>query len=149
MEIEELARLAVDAGLKLHKQLGPGLLESVYEALLAERLRRSGLLVERQKILPIMFDGIALAEGFRVDLLIDGQLIIEIKSVERLAPVHSKQLLTYIRLAQQPVGLLMNFGGETFREGLRRIVRPRRHPRHPCCFAMTHFVPSSLLRAFV
>ncbi len=122
MEIEELARLAVDAGLKLHKQLGPGLLESVYEALLAERLRRSGLLVERQKILPILFDGIALAEGFRVDLLVGGKLIIEIKSIERLAPVHSKQLLTYIRLANQPVGLLMNFGGDTFREGLRRIV---------------------------
>jgi len=122
MKIEELARLAVDAGLKLHKQLGPGLLESVYEALLAERLRRSGLLVERQKTLPILFDGIALAEGFRVDLLVGGKLIIEIKSIERLAPVHSKQLLTYIRLANQPVGLLMNFGGDTFREGLRRIV---------------------------
>lgn len=122
MEIEELARLSVDAGLKLHRQLGPGLLESVYEALLTERLRREGLPVERQKALPITFDGLALAEGFRVDLLIDGKLIIEVKSVERLAPVHSKQLLTYIRLAQQPVGLLMNFGGATFREGLRRIV---------------------------
>ncbi|MES1997590.1 MAG: GxxExxY protein [Pseudomonadota bacterium] len=122
MEIEELARLSVDAGLKLHKQLGPGLLESVYEALLAERLRRSGLAVERQKILPILFEGIALAEGFRVDLLVGGKLIIEIKSIERLAPVHSKQVLTYIRLAKQPVGLLMNFGGDTFREGLRRIV---------------------------
>lgn len=122
MDIEELARRAVDAGLKLHQQLGPGLLESVYEALLYERLRRSGLMVERQKSLPITFDGLTLAEGFRVDLLIDGKLIVEIKSVERLAPVHSKQLLTYIRLARQPIGLLMNFGGDTFREGLRRIV---------------------------
>ena len=120
--IEELARVAIDCGLHLHKQLGPGLLESAYEALLAERLRREGCTVERQKLLPIEFDGLTLEEAYRVDLLVGGKLIIEINSVERLAAVHSKQLLTYIRLAQQPVGLLMNFGGDTFREGLRRIV---------------------------
>jgi iron complex transport system substrate-binding protein len=79
-------------------------------------------MVERQKILPVEFDGLKLPEGYRVDLLVDGKLIIEVKSVERIAPVHSKQLLTYIRLARQPVGLLMNFGGATFREGLQRIV---------------------------
>jgi GxxExxY protein len=121
-EIEEVVSVAIDCGFHLHKELGPAVLESVYEALLAERLKRRGLSVERQKALPISFDGVALREGFRVDLLVDGQLIIEVKSVERLAPLHSKQLLTYIRLAKQPVGLLMNFGGETFREGLRRIV---------------------------
>ena len=121
-DIEEVVAIAVDCGFHLHKDLGPGVLESVYEALLAERLRRRGLLVERQRPLPIVFDGIALPEGFRVDLLVDGQLIIEVKSVERLAPLHSKQLLTYLRLANQPVGLLMNFGAETFKEGLRRIV---------------------------
>jgi len=120
--IEELASIAIDCGLGIHKELGPGLLESVYEAVLAERLSRSGCAVERQKLLPIEFDGLKFAEGYRVDLLVDGKLIIEIKSVERLAPVHSKQLLTYIRLARQPVGLLMNFGGATFREGLQRIV---------------------------
>lgn len=121
-DIEELARIAVDAGLHIHKELGPGLLESVYEALIAERLRRSGCEVERQKILPIRYDGIALKNGYRVDLFVDGKLIIEVKSIDRLAPVHGKQLLTYIRLANQPVGLLMNFGGATFREGLQRIV---------------------------
>ena len=121
-DIEELARVAIDCGFHIHKELGPGLLESVYEALLAERLCRSGIEVERQKLLPVEFDGLILSEGYRVDLLADGKLIIEVKSVERLAPVHSKQLLTYIRLAKQPVGLLMNFGGETFRDGLRRIV---------------------------
>jgi iron complex transport system substrate-binding protein len=121
-DIEELARIAVDCGLHIHKQLGPGLLESVYEALLAERLGRYGCEVERQKMLPIEVDGLTFKEGYRVDLLVDGKLIIEVKSVERLAPVHSKQLLTYIRLARQPVGLLMNFGAATFREGLRRIV---------------------------
>lgn len=78
--------------------------------------------MERQKALPILFDGVALADGFRVDLLVNEALIIEVKSVEKLVPLHSKQLLTYIRLAKQPVGLLMNFGAETFREGLRRIV---------------------------
>lgn len=121
-DIEELARVAIDCGLHIHKELGPGLLESVYEALLAERLLRTGYQVGRQTILPIEYDGIKLAEGYRVDLLVEGRLIIEVKSVERLAPVHSKQLLSYIRLAKQPVGLLMNFGGDTFREGLRRIV---------------------------
>jgi GxxExxY protein len=120
--IEDVVSVAIDCGFHLHKELGPGVLESVYEALLAERLKRRGLAVERQKALPIFFDGVALAEGFRVDLLVDEQLIIEVKSVERLTPLHSKQLLTYIRLANQPVGLLMNFGCETFREGLRRVV---------------------------
>ena len=121
-DIEELARIAIDCDLHIHKELGPGLLESVYEMLLAERLSRSGYMVERQKLLPVEFDGLKLPEGYRVDLLVDGKLIIEVKSVERIAPVHSKQLLTYIRLARQPVGLLMNFGGATFREGLQRIV---------------------------
>jgi GxxExxY protein len=121
-DIEELARIAVDCGLHIHKDLGPGLLESVYEIVMADRLSRSGCLVERQSLLPIEFEGLRLEEGYRVDLLVDGKLIIEVKSVERLAPVHGKQLLTYIRLARQPVGLLMNFGGATFREGLQRIV---------------------------
>ena len=121
-DIEELASIAIDCGLRLHRDLGPGLLESVYEAILAAQLTRVGLAVERQKILPVEFDGVALADGFRIDLLVEGQLIIEVKSVERLAPVHSKQLLTYLRLTRQPVGLLMNFGGETFREGLKRVV---------------------------
>lgn len=78
--------------------------------------------MERQKPLPIAFEGVQLNEGYRVDLLVEGTLIIEIKSVERLAPVHGKQLLTYLRLAQQPLGLLMNFGSETFKEGVRRVA---------------------------
>jgi GxxExxY protein len=121
-DIEEVARVAVDCGFRIHKELGPGLLESAYEALLEAWLRREDLVVERQKLLPLVFDGVSLADAYRVDLLVDGQLIIEVKSVERLAPLHSKQLLTYIPLARQPIGLLMNFGGETFRDGLRRIV---------------------------
>lgn len=121
-DIEELARLAVDGGLKVHKELGPGLLESVYEAVLAVNLARSGLTVERQKPVNIEYEGMILGEGFRADLLVDGRLIIELKSIERLSPLHGKQLLTYLRLLNQPLGLLMNFGAATFREGVRRIV---------------------------
>ncbi len=121
-ELEALAKAAVDYGFRIHKELGPGLLESVYEAILADGLRRTGLFVERQKPLPISFEGVQINEGYRVDLLIEGSLIVEIKSVERLVPVHGKQLLTYLRLAQRPLGLLMNFGGETFKEGIRRVA---------------------------
>lgn len=122
MHVEELAAIAVDCGLNIHKELGPGLLESVYEAVLGASLVRRGLAVERQKPIFIEFDGMELGEGFRADLMVEGQLIIEIKSADRLAPVHGRQLLTYLRLAKRPVGLLMNFGAETFREGLRRVV---------------------------
>jgi len=121
-DLEDLAKCAVDCGFQIHRGLGPGLLELVYEALLANSLVRRGLLVERQKPLPIRFDGVQLEEGYRVDLLVESRLIIEIKSIDRLAPVHGKQLLTYLRLAEQPLGLLMNFGGETFKEGVRRVA---------------------------
>ena len=121
-DIEELARTAVDCGFHLHKGLGPGLLESVYEILLADALQRNGLQVERQKPLNFTYEGRTFQEGFRIDLMVEGQLIIELKSTERPSPVHPKQLLTYLRLANQPLGLLMNFGLPTFKEGLQRIV---------------------------
>jgi GxxExxY protein len=120
--LEEFARTAVDCGFAIHKELGPGLLESVHEAILADSLNRAGLFVERQKPLPISFQGVQINEGYRVDLLVEGCLIVEIKSVERIAPVHGKQLLAYLRLAQQPLRLLMNFGGETFKEGVKRVA---------------------------
>src|SRR3954466_7785028 len=101
-QVEELASIAVDCGLKLHKELGPGLLESVYEAVMQASLVRRGLVVERQRPILIEYDGMILGEGFRADLLVEGQLIIEIKSMDRLAPVHGRQLLTYLRLAKQP-----------------------------------------------
>lgn len=97
-------------------------METVYESLMASSLGQRGISVERQKVIPIELDGLTFAEGFRADLVVDGQLIIEIKSIERPAPVHSKQLLTYLRLTRQPLGLLMNFGGPTFKEGLKRVV---------------------------
>jgi iron complex transport system substrate-binding protein len=120
--VEESARIAVDCGLRIHRDLGPGLLESVYEAVLANGLQRNGLSVERQKPISFRYDGVRFDEGFRADLMVEDSLIIELKSVERLAPVHGKQLLTYLRLTGQPLGLLMNFGAETFKEGCKRIV---------------------------
>lgn len=122
MNVDELAAIAVDCGVKVHAGRGSGLLESAYEAVLATSLGRRGLRVERQKPIPICYEGITLDEGFRADLLVEGTLLIELKSVERLAPVHGKQLLTYLRLMNLPVGLLMNFGACTFREGVKRIA---------------------------
>jgi GxxExxY protein len=121
-DLEEIAAIAVDCGFHIHKDLGPGLLESVYEAVLAAALVQRGLVIERQKIIPIEYAGMILAEGFRADLVINGRMPIEVKSVERNAAVHGKQLLTYLRLMRQPLGLLMNFGCETYREGLKRVV---------------------------
>ena len=130
MEIEELATIAVARGFQLHRRLGPGLLESVYEAVLADSLARRGLAVQRQKPVPILFDGLAINERFRADLLLEGRLLIELKSVERLAPVHGKQVLTYLRLLDLPLGLLMNFGAATFREGIRRVANNHRSREH-------------------
>lgn len=122
MDIETLAREAVDCAYKIHCDLGPGLLESVYEAVLAKRLTLKGLSVERQKAIAFKFDDIDFDEGFRADLLIETRLLVELKSVERLAPIHGKQVLTYLRLLEIPLGILINFGGATFKEGVRRIV---------------------------
>ena len=120
--VEELAAIAIDCGLQIHKELGPGLLESVYEAVLAHAIAQTGATVARQQPVPITFRGQSFTDAFRADLIVDDKLVIEIKSVERSAPVHAKQLLTYLRLMQQPLGLLMNFGCGTFREGLKRVV---------------------------
>ena len=122
IDIEELVRSAIDCGFHIHKRLGPGLLESAYEVVLEAALLKRGLSVERQKPIGIRLDDILIADAFRADLVVQGRLVIEVKSVERTAPVHAKQLLTYLRLMEQPVGLLMNFGCETFREGLKRVV---------------------------
>jgi GxxExxY protein len=127
-DLEEVASLAVDCGLGIHRRLGPGMLESVYETILGAALTRAGLMVERQKAIEIEYDGMQFKEGFRADLLVEGRLIIEIKSVERLSAVHQRQLLTYLRLPGLPLGLLMNFGGDTFREGLRRVVNGHTAP---------------------
>lgn len=121
-DIEELARIAVDCGYKLHDELGPGLLESAYETCLVHSLAKRGVAIERQKPVAIHYDGVTIDAGFRVDLLVEGKLLLELKSTDAIAPVHIKQVLTYLRLLQLPLGLLMNFGAATFREGCRRIA---------------------------
>ena len=120
--IDELSGLVVDECIRIHRELGPGLLESVYETVLAGALGRRGLKVDRQVPVDIVYDGLQFPAAFRIDLLIDGQLILEIKSVEALKNLHAKQLLTYLRLTARPVGLLLNFSGETMKEGIRRVV---------------------------
>lgn len=119
---DELSRIVVDCAFKMHVEIGPGLLESVYEAVLEKLLIKRGLKVYRQKAIPVKVMGLSLNEGFRADLIVEDILLIELKSVEKLAPVHSKQVLTYLRLLNLPLGLLINFGDATFKEGCRRIV---------------------------
>ena len=121
-DIDEITGDVLDVALSLHREIGPGLLESVYEALLGRRLEAMGYRVGRQKVISAELDGMRFEAACRADLLIDERLVVEVKSVDRLMPVHGKQVLTYLRLIRQPVGLLINFGGATLKEGFRRLV---------------------------
>jgi iron complex transport system substrate-binding protein len=120
--VEELSAIVVDCGFKLHVEAGPGLLETVYEVVLSKLLEARGLRVRRQVPVPIQLMGLHFEEGFRADLIVEDILLVELKSVEKLAPVHAKQVLTYLRLLDLPLGLLINFGAATFKEGIKRIV---------------------------
>jgi GxxExxY protein len=122
LDENELARIVVDCAYKVHMRLGPGLLESVYEVVLAHELRERGLVVERQVPVPIVYDQIRFEEGFRADLIVAGRLLVELKSVEQTHPVHKKQVLTYLRLTDCKLGLLINFGAELIKDGISRIV---------------------------
>jgi GxxExxY protein len=120
--IEHLATLVIDCGLKTHIDLGPGLMESVYETVLESRLQRQGLQVERQKPIAITIENLTLPDAFRADLLVEGRLLIELKSVAMLSNLHAMQTLTYLRLANLPLGLLLNFNVELFKHGIKRIM---------------------------
>ena len=122
MTENEVSGAVVDAALRIHKQLGPGLLESVYEAVLAADLTRRGFAVKRQVPVRIQFDGLHFDEGFRADLIVENLVIVELKSVQALTDAHKKQLLTYVRLSGCRVGLLLNFGEALMKNGLVRIV---------------------------
>jgi len=122
MTENEIATVILDAAFKIHKTLGPGLLESVYQATLDFELQKRGLRVVQQVGLPVYYEDIKLELGFRVDLIVGEKVIIEIKSVEALAPVHRKQLLTYLRLMNLRLGLLLNFNVELMKEGIQRVV---------------------------
>jgi GxxExxY protein len=127
-ELEKMAALAIECAFTIHRDLGPGLLESCYEVLLAASVARAGLAVERQKVVDIEYRGISVREAFRADLLIDGRLIVEVKAIDRLAPIHSRQVLTYLKLLDLPLGLLMNFGAATFHQGLKRVANNHKAP---------------------
>ncbi len=120
--LETIARDVVHEAVKLHIRFGPGMLESTYKALLANALRKRGYLVEREKAVPLEHEGVRIREALRVDMLIAHSLVVELKSVEKLPPVHFKQVLTYLRLLQLPLGLLINFGEPTLKQGLHRIL---------------------------
>ena len=119
---ELVSSVAVDCAFKLHVEAGPGLLETVYEVVLAGMLRDRGLSVRRQVPIPIHLMGMRFDEGFRADLIVEDLVLVELKSVETILPVHTKQVLTHLRLLNIPIGLLINFGAPTFKEGVRRIV---------------------------
>ena len=118
----EIAKEIVDAAYKIRTTLGPGLLESVYEVALAYELEQRGLSVVRQQPIPIVYESVTFDEGFRADLVVENKVIVELKSVEQIAPVHSKQLLTYLRLADMHLGLLINFGTGLIKDGIKRTV---------------------------
>ena len=121
-DVDEITRDVIGIAMSIHRDLGPGLLESVYEAVLAAALSRMAYHVERQRPVDLEYDGLRFEAAYRVDLLVDARLVIEIKSVDQITAVHSKQLLTYLRLLKQPVGLILNFSGATMKEGIRRLV---------------------------
>lgn len=122
MTINQITGIIIDAAIAIHIKTGPGLFESVYETLLVYELQKRGLRVERQIAIPVIYDDLKMPDGFRADLLVEGVVLVEIKSVEKLASVHYKQVLTYLRCADLRVGLLINFGEEILKNGIRRIV---------------------------
>nr|AGS51672.1 hypothetical protein [uncultured bacterium contig00026] len=122
MNENEIGAIVVDTAVYIHKNLGPGLLESVYETILTKLLTKKGLHVQRQVSIPIEFEGELFDEGFRADLFIEGKVIIELKSVEKIIPAHTKQLLTYLRLTNTKLGFVLNFGAELMKEGINRVV---------------------------
>ena len=122
MHENEIAKVIVDVAYQMHTRLGPGLLESVYEAVMLYELRKQGLQVEAQVPIPVVWEEVKLEVGFRADLIVERKVVIELKSVEQIAPVHKKQLLTYLRLTDCRLGLLINFGAELIKNGISRVV---------------------------
>ncbi len=122
MHEDEIGTVVVDCAVRLHRELGPGLFESVYETLLAHLLQKEGFDIQRQVPVPIQFDGLRFDEGFRADMIVENKVLLELKSVETLSKVHHKQLLTYLRLTDLKVGYLLNFGDKLMKNGISRII---------------------------
>jgi GxxExxY protein len=122
MNIEKIFKTVLDCSFKVHTNIGPGLLESAYVECLHFELKRSGLTVEKQKPLPLVYEDIKLEAGYRIDLLVEGQIVIEVKSIEALADIHMAQILTYLRLSGCKLGLLVNFNVLHLKEGIKRVI---------------------------
>lgn len=122
MTENEISKILVDCCFKVHTELGPGLLESVYEEVLSYEIIKRGLNLERQKGIPVIYDQIKMELGFRADIIVENKVIIELKSIEAIAPVHTKQLLTYLKLTGLKLGLLVNFNEALIKDGIKRIV---------------------------
>lgn len=122
MHENEVAHQVVDAAYKIHVRFGPGLLESAYQALLTYELRKRGLRVECEKPVPLIYEAVALDVGYRADLVVEDMVIVELKAVEKLAPVYKRQLLTYLKLADKRLGLLINFGEARIKDGIHRVA---------------------------
>jgi GxxExxY protein len=118
----EVAKVIVDVAYRIHRQLGPGLLESVYQAVMEYELAKLGMRVQAREPVPVIWEGVRIEKGFEADLIVEGVVVVELKSVEQVARVHKKQLLTYLRLTNCRLGLLINFGAELIREGVTRVV---------------------------
>jgi len=125
MEVNQVSGIIVDAAMKVHSALGPGLLESAYEACLIRELRKRGLRVESQVPISVVYDGATLDVGYRADLIVEGVVLVELKSVETVLPVHKAQLLSYLRLSRKEVGLLINFNVEHLRDSIKRVINSR------------------------
>ncbi len=128
MEINEITERIIEFAIKVHRVLGPGMLESTYEACLVHELRKSGLQVRDQVKLPVVYDGIVLEEAYRLDVIVEELVIVEIKSVEKIHPVHEAQLLSYLKLSDKRIGLLINFNVTLLKEGIKRIANKYQPP---------------------
>ena len=128
MEFEEITGQVIAAALKVHSAIGPGVLESVYKTCMQHELLKNGLRVQAEVTLPVLYDGLRMDSGFKIDLLVENLLIVELKCVESILPIHKAQLLTYLRLANKPIGLLLNFNVVHLRDGLKRILNNKYQP---------------------
>ncbi|HYR06740.1 MAG TPA: GxxExxY protein [Longimicrobium sp.] len=141
--MNQITAAIVDTAYRLHSRVGPGLTEAFYESVMLQALTKRGLRVEKQKAIPFEWEGVRIEEACRLDLLVEGRVVVELKSVEKLHPVHHKQVLTYLRLLDLPIGLLINFGAGSLKDGIHRIL----NHRTPIATAVVEHGPSDLVIA--
>ena len=123
MDVDRLGATILGCALRVHRALGPGLLENAYETCLAHELQKSGLAFSRQRTLPVIYDGVEIELGYRLDLLVEASIVVEVKSLERIMPVHRAQVLSYLKLGNYPLGYLINFNSVLLKDGICRVIR--------------------------